>query len=78
MTVHTQMEAILLRLNLDVDFDTPYRYQKVDSLDFQELVMNCEQEFEILLLSEELAEINTINDLIALIDKKGKEKPVRW
>lgn len=74
MTVHTRLESVLLRINLtDVEnWDLPYRMQHVDSLDFIELAIECEREFDIHLLDEELAGVKTINDLLKLIESKLK------
>lgn len=58
MTTPTKIEAILIRLEFgDVEFDTPFRYQGVDSLDFQEIIIECENEFGILLEAADLAQV---------------------
>lgn len=42
----------------------------MDSLDFIELVMELEEQFDVSILEEEVDQCRTIRDLIILVDKK--------
>jgi acyl carrier protein len=70
MTPETRMEAIMVRLELDVDWDTDYRLQGMDSLDFVELIVECEREFDIILPNEEVHQCFKIHDLLEVIKSK--------
>lgn len=41
----------------------------VDSLDMVEMVMDCEKQFNIVVLDEEIAKVNTVDDFVELINE---------
>lgn len=63
-------------LNLDVEIKATSSFKEdlgVDSLDLFELVMALEDEFDVEIPSEDLANINTIQDVADYLAAKGVE-----
>ena len=61
---------LLLEMGIELNSSVNLRLQKFDSLDFVEFIMYVERDFKILILNEDLAKINTIDDLIEIIKLK--------
>lgn len=55
------------QLHLEQDL---YKELKADSLSVVEIVMACEEEFQIMFEDEDAQKINTVNDLINIIQSK--------
>ncbi len=63
------------KLSLDESTITPDASIKddlgVDSLDLFELIIALEEEFEIEIPQEDVMEINTVNEIVEYLNKKG-------
>ena len=80
-TVFENIHEILTRLNIvnkdseQLDLDTTFNdVSGMDSLDRVEVVMNLEEEYDICILDNELTQVNTLGDLVKLVEKKLDEK----
>nr|WP_072537680.1 phosphopantetheine-binding protein [Anaerococcus mediterraneensis] len=54
-----------------IDFDAKISDMDIDSIDLVELIMAIEEEFEIEFADEELDEIETLSDIVSLIESKN-------
>ena len=54
-----------------IDFDAKISDMDIDSIDLVDLIMAIEEEFEIELADEELDEIETLSDIVSLIESKN-------
>lgn len=70
-------EIIAERLSVDaeeVELNTSFKDDLgADSLDLFELVMALEDEFDVEIPADELANINTVNDVVEYLKAKGVE-----
>jgi acyl carrier protein len=61
--------AVLRALGYEITLEEKLK-DYLDSLDLVELVMMIEQEFNIVITNEEIAEIVTVEDVLKLVNKK--------
>lgn len=54
-----------------IDFDAKISDMDIDSIDLVDLIMAIEEEFEIEFADEELDEIETLSDIVSLIESKN-------
>ena len=53
----------------DVALDADFSNLKIDSLDFVDLIQQVEQRFNIRISDEEVSGINTVGDLVSLVER---------
>jgi acyl carrier protein len=69
--IEPKFKAILARLGHDdASMDIPFRMNSIDSLDAVEIMIECEQDFNILISDQEMAECKNLKDLLALISAR--------
>lgn len=70
-------EIIAEQLNVDeseIELETSFKDDLgADSLDLFELVMSLEEEYDVEIPSEDLGELNTVEDVINYLKEKGIE-----
>ncbi|MDY5022595.1 MAG: acyl carrier protein [Blautia sp.] len=75
--IERMRELISEQLNCDAEMITPDTSFKddlgADSLDLFELVMALEDEYNVEIPAEELAELNTVGDVIEYLKNRGVE-----
>ena len=75
--IERMRELISEQLNCDAEIITPDTSFKddlgADSLDLFELVMALEDEYNVEIPAEELAELNTVEDVIEYLKNRGVE-----
>lgn len=75
--IERMRELISEQLNCDAEIITPDTSFKddlgADSLDLFELVMALEDEYNVEIPAEELAELNTVGDVIEYLKNRGVE-----
>jgi len=64
-----RIQAVLKALDFELTLEDKLK-DHLDSLDKVEFVMMLEQEFNILITNEEIAEIETLEDVLKLVNKK--------
>ena len=57
----------LVELGAKVELSTPLESLKMDSLDFVDLVLKCENAFDVKIPQEALIRINTVGDILTII-----------
>ncbi len=71
LQIEPQFQAVLARLGHgDARMDLPFRMNKIDSLDAVEIMIECEQDFNILITDQEMAECKNLKELLAVITAK--------
>lgn len=55
----------------DLDFEEKISDMDIDSIDLVDFIMIIEEEFEIEFTDEELDEIETLSDIVSLIESKN-------
>ena len=55
----------------DLDFETKISDMDIDSIDLVDFIMVIEEEFDIEFSDEELDEIETLSDIVSLIESKN-------
>lgn len=55
----------------DLDFEEKISDMDIDSIDLVDFIMVIEEEFEIEFTDEELDEIETLSDIVSLIESKN-------
>ena len=73
MTKHELTELLQkhLKVNLeDVAPSTSIRELNIDSLDFMEILMDVEEEYNVTFSNEELLSMKTLEDLYSVLGKK--------
>ena len=55
----------------DLDFESKISDMDIDSIDLVDFIMIIEEEFEIEFTDEELDEIETLSDIVSLIESKN-------
>ena len=55
----------------DLDFESKISDMDIDSIDLVDFIMVIEEEFDIEFTAEELDEIETLSDIVSLIESKN-------
>ncbi|MFM1514968.1 phosphopantetheine-binding protein [Helcococcus ovis] len=61
-------ELMIDKFDLDADLVKDYEIDSIGLLDF---IMSIEEEFDIEISDSELAELKTVNDVIAVVERKA-------
>lgn len=64
-----RVNAVLKAIGFELDYEQPIK-EVLDSLDKVEFVMMLEQEFNILITDEEISEVNTLEDVVKMVNRK--------
>ena len=74
MNLHEKVSNIFTKYskNADINNDTSLKELGLDSLDLVEVLMDIEEEFGIEFEDEEMMALSTVNDVLAIIERKIK------
>ena len=74
MNIHENVSNIFTKYskNADINNDTSLKELGLDSLDLVEVLMDIEEEFGIEFEDEEMMALSTVNDVLAIIERKIK------
>lgn len=74
MNIHEKVSNIFTKYskNADINNDTSLKELGLDSLDLVEVLMDIEEEFNIEFEDEEMMALSTVNDVLAIIERKIK------